>query len=85
MVCLNPNLPVTTLNVNGLNTLIKTRHLGWRGETIGMHPLSPLPIYPSTVWNVGVMTGTAAVIVDHADESHTLGVVEKKSGRNLGP
>lgn len=50
-----------------------------------MHPLFPLPIYPSTVWNVGVMTGAAAVIVDHADESHTLGVVEKKSGRNLGP
>lgn len=84
MVGLNPNLSVTTLNVNGLNTLIKTRHLGLGGD-IGMHPLSPLPIYPSTVWNVGVMTEAAAVIVDHADESHTLGVVEKKSGRNLGP
>ena len=28
MVGLNPNISVTTLTVNGLNTLIKTRHLG---------------------------------------------------------
>lgn len=32
---------------------------------------------------MGIMAAAAVVIVDHADEDHILGVVEKTSGRSL--